>query len=114
MVVLSGFLITGILIGGRELAPRDSRGRLVFMRQFYARRFLRIFPVYYAVLFALPIANGGQIRQISPWLFSYGTNIYVWHYRAFPYAVPHFWTLAIESSSTSSGRCSFSFSLADG
>ena len=62
--VLSGFLITGILIGGRELAPRDSRRRLVFMRQFYARRFLRIFPVYYAVLFALLLAGVGQIRDI--------------------------------------------------
>jgi peptidoglycan/LPS O-acetylase OafA/YrhL len=94
--VLSGFLITGILISGRELASRDPRRRLFFMRQFYARRFLRIFPVYYAVLFFLLIAGVGQIRQIWPWLFSYGTNIYVWHYLAFPYAVPHFWTLAIE------------------
>jgi peptidoglycan/LPS O-acetylase OafA/YrhL len=94
--VLSGFLITGILIDGRELAPHDSRRRLVFMRQFYARRFLRIFPVYYAVLFVLLIAGVGQIRQIWPWLFSYGTNVYVWHYLAYPYAVPHFWTLAIE------------------
>lgn len=94
--VLSGFLITGILISGRELAPRDSRRRLVFMRQFYARRFLRIFPIYYAVLFVLLLTGVGQIRQIWPWLFSYGTNIYVWHYLAYPYAVPHFWTLAIE------------------
>lgn len=93
--VLSGFLITGILIGGRELA-RDSRGRLFFMRQFYARRFLRIFPVYYAVLFLLLIAGVGQIRQIWLWLFGYATNIYVWHHLAYPYAVPHFWTLAIE------------------
>jgi peptidoglycan/LPS O-acetylase OafA/YrhL len=94
--VLSGFLITGILLGGRALASRGLRRRLFFMRQFYARRFLRIFPVYYAVLFVLLAAGVGQIRQIWPWLFSYGTNIYVWHNLAFPYAVPHFWTLAIE------------------
>jgi peptidoglycan/LPS O-acetylase OafA/YrhL len=94
--VLSGFLITGILLGGRELASHVPRGRLSFMRRFYARRFLRIFPVYYAVLFALLIAGVGQIRQIWPWLFSYGTNIFVWDHLAYPYAVPHFWTLAIE------------------
>jgi peptidoglycan/LPS O-acetylase OafA/YrhL len=94
--VLSGFLITGILIGGRELASRDPRRRLFFMRQFYARRFLRIFPVYYAVIFVLLLWGVGQIRQIYPWLFAYGTNIYVWHNLAFPYAVPHFWTLAVE------------------
>ena len=94
--VLSGFLITGILIGGRELGERDSQGRLFFMRQFYIRRFLRIFPVCYAVLIALIVVNAAQVREVWPWLFAYGTNIYTWHYLAFPATVPHFWTLAVE------------------
>jgi peptidoglycan/LPS O-acetylase OafA/YrhL len=94
--VLSGFLITGILIGGRELGHRNPERRLFFVRQFYARRFLRIFPIYYAVLIVLVLAGVGQTRQIWPWLFGYATNIYIWHNLAFPYAVPHFWTLAVE------------------
>jgi peptidoglycan/LPS O-acetylase OafA/YrhL len=94
--VLSGFLITGILIGGRELGMQDPARRLFFIRQFYIRRFLRIFPVYYAVLIALIVVGVGGVRQIWPWLFTYTTNIYVWHHLAFPYAVPHFWTLAVE------------------
>jgi peptidoglycan/LPS O-acetylase OafA/YrhL len=94
--VLSGFLITGILISGRDLADGAARSAFSFVRRFYIRRVLRIFPVYYLVIVVLALAAVGGIRQISPWLFTYTTNIYIWHHLAFPYAVPHFWTLAVE------------------
>jgi peptidoglycan/LPS O-acetylase OafA/YrhL len=94
--VLSGFLITGILIRGREFGERHPERRLFVMRQFYIRRFLRIFPVYYLVLVALVLLEVGPVRQVWPWLFSYTTNIYVWHYLQWPTPLGHFWTLAVE------------------
>ena len=81
--VLSGFLITGILL--------DTRGRPYYFRTFWLRRVLRIFPLYYGVLaigFAL-----GHAHQI--WLWTYTSNF------AAPLghadsAFPHFWSLAVE------------------
>ena len=97
--VLSGFLITGILYDSRE-APR-------YFHDFYVRRTLRIFPLYYAtlailfiVLPALPIAYPKGLVESAhhqAWVWTYGTNFYVamHHDWALPY-VSHFWSLAVE------------------
>ena len=100
--VLSGFLITGILY--------DSKGQQNFFRNFYARRFLRIFPLYYGFLFALLLAlillrvtspetfylhpDRVTLWRAQPWLWAYLTNMWPYHHSLT--FVKHFWTLAIE------------------
>ena len=92
--VLSGFLITGILVDNKE-----SGG---YFSAFYARRALRILPVYFLAVFAafhlLPrffqdFDTGGVRTKAAFWLFL--TN-----FTELPYqlsrTVGHFWSLAIE------------------
>lgn len=74
--ILSGFLITGILF--------DAKGKSHFFRNFYARRTVRIFPLYYIFLFVmliiapqLPAAitkGWGTLTSSSIWYPLYFSN----------------------------------------
>jgi peptidoglycan/LPS O-acetylase OafA/YrhL len=87
--VLSGFLITGILLDAREKA-----GLLANLGIFYARRSLRIFPLYYLVLLAVALTVP-SIWAGLPWHAAYLSNLY------FPLrhdwdTGSHLWSLAVE------------------
>lgn len=94
--VLSGFLITGILV--------DSRGRPNYFRNFYARRTLRVFPLYYGVLillfFVLPLV--GIDHWVPPtgtqwWYWSYLSNWWIYdNWQYVPDGIGVFWSLAVE------------------
>jgi peptidoglycan/LPS O-acetylase OafA/YrhL len=94
--VLSGFLITRLLIVRKD---RMSRSRV--FTDFYARRALRIFPLYYVALGLVFLIRGlGGVRLGPPasgawWYLLYAQN---WYNAAgrIPEAVGHFWSLAIE------------------
>src|ERR1700712_1457278 len=51
--VLSGFLITRILLSSKAKDLALNRMHGFSLRQFYIRRTLRIFPVYYLIIFVL-------------------------------------------------------------
>ncbi len=92
--VLSGFLITRILLDARD-APD-------YYRSFFVRRALRIFPLYYAVLlvlFVLLPALGLVSLESDPMVeLSYWAYFSNWYgpFHHGPEAVSHFWSLAIE------------------
>nr|MBA3570250.1 acyltransferase [Pyrinomonadaceae bacterium] len=70
--VLSGFLITSILLDCKSQIDGQDGRRAFLLRQFYIRRFLRIFPPYYALLLALTLLNAldnGNLGQsgVSFW-----------------------------------------------
>ena len=99
--VLSGFLITGILY--------DSRERAGYFRDFYVRRVLRIFPLYFVfLLLVLPLAAGllsaapaadlAALRARSPWYLAYAANglIALRGWDAAVLDTAHLWSLAVE------------------
>jgi peptidoglycan/LPS O-acetylase OafA/YrhL len=92
--VLSGFLITRIL-----LHTKTQEG---YFRNFYARRVLRIFPLYYFVvgtyLALASILHLQYARAAAPWLLTYTSNLIVTIDPSFVMPLPtaHFWSLAIE------------------
>jgi peptidoglycan/LPS O-acetylase OafA/YrhL len=96
--VLSGFLITGLLL--------DSKGKPHYFRNFYARRTVRIFPLYYLVLFLLLVLLPALVavppalehaRREQAWLWTYTSNFYIAAKASWALGyVSHFWSLAIE------------------
>jgi peptidoglycan/LPS O-acetylase OafA/YrhL len=97
--VLSGFLITGLLL--------DAKGGAHYFRNFYARRALRIFPIYFGVLAFLFVVLP-RLTQLTPlledarrhqvWVWTYTANFYLaakdsWAVLSY---VSHFWSLAVE------------------
>lgn len=98
--VLSGFLITGILLDSRECTG--------YFRNFYGRRTLRIMPLYYGTLvfalLVLPAIVGSarlpemyiRLREHQLWLWTYLQN---YLQAKGPHQLPglgHFWSLAVE------------------
>lgn len=102
--VLSGFLITGILL--------DTRGQTNQLRNFFARRGLRIFPLYFAALalcvWFIPTAAAltgltsieqafAPAQEQQFYLWCYLTNVQMSVVDAWSFGpLDHFWSLAVE------------------
>lgn len=92
--VLSGYLITGILLQARD--ARDA-GQGQPLRHFYFRRILRLWPAYYLLLGIALIGNIGDIRSVAPWHLAQMSNILFAVRNAFvPPVTAHWWSLAVE------------------
>ena len=91
--VLSGFLITGILLRARP-GPGDSAWHVA--RQFYMRRFLRIFPLYYFVIGVMLLLGVQDVKDHVWSLLTYTFNFDVAFQGWYPGTVAHFWSLAVE------------------
>lgn len=90
--VLSGFLITSILLHAR----REKLATWRLFARFYVHRALRILPVSFVVIavavhFWIPGA-----REFWPWLATYTVNILIAHRGQWIGSMGHYWSLAVE------------------
>lgn len=86
--VISGFLITSILLKPTGTFKKN-------FTNFIVRRALRIFPLYYFVLFVLVIAGHAVVRENIISLLTYTFNYKVAHIDIHN-PVEHFWSLCVE------------------
>jgi peptidoglycan/LPS O-acetylase OafA/YrhL len=93
---LSGFLITSILIRSREAVEFATHTAGFAARQFYARRFLRIFPLYYFIIALGLVLAIPPVRDIWGWLVSYTMNILISLKGDENFFYSNFWSLAVE------------------
>jgi peptidoglycan/LPS O-acetylase OafA/YrhL len=94
--VLSGFLITGILLRCKSLVETTGQSVKFTLRQFYTRRFLRIFPLFYFVLSVAALAGLHPARETFFWHAAYLSNVYITKTGNWPGSLSPFWTLAVE------------------
>ncbi len=95
--VLSGFLITGILL--------NTKSKSGYFRNFIARRALRIFPLYFVTLLvclflvpALLATTVFDLPRSNQWyLWTYTPNFYMAWENSWCFGpLDHFWSLAVE------------------
>jgi peptidoglycan/LPS O-acetylase OafA/YrhL len=90
--VLSGFLITKSLI-------REKDEEITLFRKavrFTGKRALRLFPVYYLVLFIGLFFNFYDIKDFWPWMFGYASNFLAAKDGHPTWGYTQFWSLAVE------------------
>jgi peptidoglycan/LPS O-acetylase OafA/YrhL len=101
--VLSGFLITRLLLERRRAIDAGVQSASSAIGRFYARRFLRIFPVFYACLLVTAILGVGHMREVvwrhAAYLSNFDGTLFAPAGAGRLLRDPtsaHFWSLAVE------------------
>ena len=95
--LLSGFLITSILLKYKTKIDSGNATVVSCLRVFYQRRTLRIFPIFYLMLFFGFIINISPVRETIWWNVTYMTNLYLAQIGTWDSgSIIHLWSLAVE------------------
>lgn len=91
--VLSGFLITGILLTS-QINKKSDAPRL--LKSFYARRFIRLTPVFLLTITVAAMLDFPNVRDTFWWHALYLSNVKIAIANDWLGPVAHFWSLAVE------------------
>lgn len=97
--VLSGFLISNILFENRNKAEELNIPKSSLIKNFYVRRTLRIFPIYYLTIFILLIFSKStetNIQSAFIYFLTYTSNFYFFDIQSWDGMLSHLWSLAVE------------------
>lgn len=95
--VLSGYLLTRILLREREAAERQDMPQRLVLRDFYVRRILRIWPAYYFALVAAVVLGADSVARTFGWHAFFASNfLFFREQQWFPPVAAHLWTLSVE------------------
>jgi len=94
--VLSGFLITGILLKSKQQITTGKQTIYSCLKTFFVRRILRIFPIYYLTLAVAYLLSITPVPETIWWHLCYASNIYIAQRGDWPGTISHLWSLAVE------------------
>jgi peptidoglycan/LPS O-acetylase OafA/YrhL len=94
--VISGFAITSSLLASN----RTPHSKLFLVRNFYVRRCLRIWPIYFVFvagnMIAAVIAGHGDVLASAPWLVTFTYNFRMMLHHESWATIGHLWTISVE------------------
>lgn len=94
--VLSGFLITAILLDQRRAIESGRQSTGLSLRHFFLRRVVRLVPAFYLLLLVGSALDLGALRETLYWHLPYLSNLgMILDGRWLP-GISHLWSLAVE------------------
>ena len=88
--VMTGFLLVGNLL--QQVERGNARGPV--LRTFYAKRAIRILPVYLLGFFAVLFAGAEAAKAVWPWIATFTLNVQMGLTGEWPGNLSHYWFLA--------------------
>ncbi len=94
--VISGYLISHILLNKRNEIENKTTTINKEIKNFFVKRTLRIFPIYFLAIIFLFLYRYNEIKDYSVYLLTYTTNIYMTFHNTYIGNRTHLWSLAVE------------------